>query len=133
MEAEGVWVTDPGGLERGGCCMSMTLRDYGRIGQFILDGGVVDGQPVLPPGWAVESTTKQIENGQAGYGYFWWMQSNGAYQATGIFGQSITTFRDEKLIVVVNSAWPTSGGADLRDGRAALISALRGAAVAPAP
>lgn len=133
MEAEGIWVTDPGGLERGGCCMSMTLRDYGRIGQFILDGGVIDGRPVLPPGWAVESTTKQIENGQAGYGYFWWMQPNGAYQATGIFGQSITTFRDENLIVVLNSAWPTSGGADLRDGRTALINALRGAAVAPAP
>lgn len=130
MEAEGVWVTDPGGLERGGCCMSMTLRDYGRIGQFVLDDGVIDGRPVLPPGWAREATTKQIENGQAGYGYFWWMQPNGAYQATGIFGQSITTFRDDRIIIVVNSAWPKSGGPDLRDGRTALVNALREAALA---
>ena len=130
MEAEGVWVTDPGGLERGGCCISMTLRDYGRVGQFVLDEGVIDGRAVLPPGWAREATSKQIENGQAGYGYFWWMQSNGAYQATGIFGQSITTFRDDRVIIVVNSAWPKSGGADLRDGRLALINALRAAAVA---
>ena len=128
MEAEGVWVTDPGGLERGGCCMSMTLRDYGRIGQFVLDEGVIDGRPVLPPGWAREATTKQIENGQAGYGYFWWMQPNGAYQATGIFGQSITTFREDRIIIVVNSAWPKSGGPDLRDGRTALVNALREAA-----
>lgn len=125
MEAEGVWVTDPGGLERGGCCMSMTLRDYGRIGLFVLEDGRAGGKTVLPAGWAREATTKQIDNGQAGYGYFWWMQPSGAYQATGIFGQSITTFRDEKLIIVVNSAWPRSGGPDLRDGRIALIEALR--------
>lgn len=130
MEAEGVWVTDPGGIERGGCCISMTLRDYGRVGQFVLDEGVVDGRPVLPPGWAKEATRKQIENGQAGYGYFWWMQPNGAYQASGIFGQSITTFRDDRVIIVVNSAWPKSGGADLRDARIALIDALHGAALA---
>lgn len=133
MEAEAVWVTDPGGLERGGCCISMTLRDYGRVGQFVLDEGIVDGRPVLPPGWAREATSKQIENGQAGYGYFWWMQPNGAYQATGIFGQSITTFREDRIIIVVNSAWPKSGGPDLRDGRTALINALRQAAIAPAP
>jgi CubicO group peptidase (beta-lactamase class C family) len=133
MEAEGLWVTDPGGLERGGCCMSMTLRDYGRIGQFVLDDGVIDGRPVLPPGWAREATSKQIENGQAGYGYFWWMQPNGAYQATGIFGQSITTFRQDRIIIVVNSAWPRSGGPDLRDGRTALINALRQAALASGP
>lgn len=130
MEMEGAWVTDPGGLERGGCCISMTLRDYGRVGQFVLDEGVVDGRPVLPPGWAREATSKQIENGQAGYGYFWWMQPNGAYQATGIFGQSITTFREDRIIIVVNSAWPKSGGPDLRDGRTALINALRSAAKA---
>jgi len=133
MEMEGAWVTDPGGLERGGCCISMTLRDYGRVGQFVLDEGVIDGHPVLPPGWAREATSKQIENGQAGYGYFWWMQPNGAYQATGIFGQSITTFREDRIIIVVNSAWPKSGGPDLRDGRTALINALRQAAIAPPP
>lgn len=132
MEMEGAWVTDPGGLERGGCCISMTLRDYGRVGQFVLDEGVIDGRPVLPPGWAREATSKQIENGQAGYGYFWWMQPNGAYQATGIFGQSITTFREDRIIIVVNSAWPRSGGPDLRDGRIALINALRQAAIASA-
>ena len=133
MEMEGAWVTDPGGLERGGCCISMTLRDYGRVGQFVLDEGVIDGHPVLPPGWAREATSKQIENGQPGYGYFWWMQPNGAYQATGVFGQSITTFREDRIIIVVNSAWPKSGGPDLRDGRTALINALRQAAIAPAP
>jgi len=33
----------------------------------------------------------------------------------------------------VNSAWPRSGGPDLRDGRTALINALRQAALASGP
>jgi CubicO group peptidase (beta-lactamase class C family) len=58
------------------------------------------------------------------------MQPNGAYQASGIFGQSITTYREDRIIIVVNSAWPKSGGPDLRDGRTALVNALREAALA---
>ena len=28
MEQDGVWMVDKAGVERGGCCMSATLRDY---------------------------------------------------------------------------------------------------------
>ena len=51
MERDGIWMTDPGGQERGGCCISMTLRDYGRLGQFILDGGKAGGKQIVPSGW----------------------------------------------------------------------------------
>src|ERR1044072_7051613 len=44
MERDGIWVTALAGHERGGCCISMTLRDYGRLGQFLLDGGKAGGQ-----------------------------------------------------------------------------------------
>ena len=111
--------------------MSMTLRDYGRVGQFILDGGVANGRPVLPPGWTEEATRVQISNGQpapAGYGYFWWIRPNGSYDASGIFGQSITTFRDDRLIVVINAAWPKATDRDLGQARTALIEAIRAAA-----
>ncbi|HEY4029999.1 MAG TPA: serine hydrolase, partial [Caulobacteraceae bacterium] len=60
MEQDAIWMVDPGDQERGGCCMSMTLKDYGRIGQFILDGGVAGGKTVLPDGWIEAATTKQI-------------------------------------------------------------------------
>ena len=128
MEQDAAWVTDPGDQERGGCCLSMTLRDYGRVGQFILDGGKAGGKQVLPPWWIAQATTKQIDNGDAGYGYFWWMRPSGAYEAIGIFGQSIATFRDERLIVVVNSAWPAATGRELSMARAAFIEAARAAA-----
>ncbi|RAK62848.1 serine hydrolase domain-containing protein [Phenylobacterium kunshanense] len=132
MERDAIWVVDPAGHERGGCCMSITLRDYGRIGLFMLDEGRAGGQPMLPPSWALEATSPQITNGAPapGYGYFWWMAPYGAYEARGIFGQSISTFRDDRIVVVINSAWPTAVGRDLTLSRAAFINAARAAAKA---
>ena len=130
MDSDAVWVTDPAGHERGGCCMSLTLRDYGRVGQFILDGGKAGGKQILPPTWTAEATTPQITNGtrERGYGYFWWMPDTGAYEARGIFGQSITTYRDDRIIIVTNAAWPRATGRDLSVARNAFIAAAYAAA-----
>ncbi|MDZ4373907.1 MAG: serine hydrolase [Phenylobacterium sp.] len=133
MERDAIWVVDPAGHERGGCCMSITLRDYGRIGQFMLDGGIADGKPVLPDGWTTEATTPQIVNGAPapGYGYFWWMRPQGGYEARGIFGQGILIVPEEKLVVVVNSAWPAATGQDTSAARLAFYEAVRAAAGTP--
>jgi CubicO group peptidase (beta-lactamase class C family) len=131
MERDAIWVTDMAGHERGGCCMSMTLRDYGRLGQFMLDGGVVrGGRRNLPAGWTSQATTPQITNGAPapGYGYFWWMGPEGSYMARGIFGQSITTFPQDKLIVVINSAWPRATFRELSAAQTAFVDAIRKAA-----
>lgn len=131
MERDAIWMVDAAGHERGGCCISMTLRDYGRVGQFILDGGVADGKAILPPWWTAQATTVQIGNGQpppAGYGYFWWVRGNGSYDASGIFGQSITTFKDDRLVIVLNSAWPQAVGRELGAARTAFVEGVRAAA-----
>ncbi|MFL5295492.1 MAG: serine hydrolase domain-containing protein [Phenylobacterium sp.] len=132
MEQDAVWMTDPGGMERGGCCISMTLRDYGRLGQFVLDGGVAGGKHVVPDWWFAKATSKQIDNGAkepgAGYGWFWWIRGPDRYEAVGIFGQSITTFRKERLIVVQNAAWPAATGKELSAARNAMIEGIRKAA-----
>lgn len=129
LERDGIWMVDASGQERGGCCISMTLRDYARVGQFVLEGGVARGRQVLPTGWSVEATSSQITNGiPTGYGYFWWMRPNGAYEGVGIFGQSVSTFRDDRVIIVINSAWPRATGRDLSMVRTAFINALRAAA-----
>jgi len=128
MERDAIWMVDTSGQERGGCCISMTLRDYGRVGQFMLEGGMAGDQAVLPPGWVSQATSRQIDNGAAGYGYFWWMNESGAYQASGIFGQSITTYRDDGLVIVINSAWPRATGPDLSAARSAFLDAVHAAA-----
>ena len=127
MEQDAVWMTDLADRERGGCCISMTLRDYARVGQFILDGGRAGGKPIVPPGWTREATARQIDNGEpapGGYGYFWWITSPNRYDALGIFGQSITTFRNERLIVVQNSAWPYATGEKLSAAHNAMVEGV---------
>ena len=108
MEQDAVWMLDQTGLELGGCCISMTLRDYGRFGMFMLGGGVAGGEQVLPPAYVKDATAKQIQSdfGPLGYGFQWWIHGKGAYEAIGIFGQSIFVDPAEHLIIVTNSAWP---------------------------
>ncbi|WP_372784439.1 serine hydrolase domain-containing protein [Phenylobacterium sp.] len=129
MEQDAIWMTDPGGQERGGCCISMTLRDYARVGLFIAGGGVANGKPIVPPTWVAEATRRQIDNGipGGGYGYFWWIRPNQSYEAVGIFGQSVTTFSDQHLIVVQNAAWPKATGKELSAARNAMLEAVKAA------
>ena len=131
MERTAAWMTDASGRERGGCCIAMTLRDYGRFGQFVLDGGVAQGRRVLPAGWLREATRVQVRTGasaQKGYGYFWWVASPGEFDAIGIFGQAIAIFPKDRLVVVQNAAWPAPVGEELEAARTAFIAATRRAA-----
>jgi CubicO group peptidase (beta-lactamase class C family) len=124
MEADAYWqLVEPGGAEHGGCCISATLRDYGRIGLFALREGVLpDGTAVLPEGWMAESTTPSKAN--EGYGYLWWLSDTGAYRALGIFGQAIFIDPEEKLVIVTHGAWPRATGKDLSAHRAAFFEAV---------
>jgi CubicO group peptidase (beta-lactamase class C family) len=131
MEQDAVWMTDLADRERGGCCISMTLRDYARVGQFILGGGKAAGRQIVPPEFLAEATRREIDNGsgpEGGYGYFWWIRGPDRYEAVGIFGQSITTFRKERVIVVQNAAWPTAVGRELSAARNAMLEAVLAAA-----
>jgi CubicO group peptidase (beta-lactamase class C family) len=96
MERDAVWMLDAADHELGGCCISMTVGDYARFGQFILEGGKAGGpgsaRAIVPDGWVAEATGQRIIGGALpqgiGYGYFWWVGSSGGFSALGIFGQS---------------------------------------------
>jgi CubicO group peptidase (beta-lactamase class C family) len=124
MERNATWVLDASGHERGGCCLSMTVRDYARVGQFMLDGGA----GVLPEGWIEDATSMHMDFGQGerGYGYFWWI-SPGAYDARGIFGQTIHVVPEQKLVVVTNSAWVSPVDRASGMSRAAFLDAVTAA------
>jgi CubicO group peptidase (beta-lactamase class C family) len=125
MEQDGIWVEDVAGHERGGCCVSMTLRDYGRVGQFMLDHGIANGHAVVPDGWTEDATARHVADPP--YGYFWWIIPGG-YEAEGIFGQTLSVFPEENLIVVINSAWPAAWSEDINAIRMKYLAALRAAA-----
>ncbi|MFK7732485.1 MAG: serine hydrolase domain-containing protein [Pseudomonadales bacterium] len=105
MESDAYWqLTEEAGGEFGGCCINATLRDYARLGLFALaEGKLSDGTPVLPERWMAESITssKAFE----GYGYFWWLEGDGSYQASGIFGQGIYINPATSTVIAVHSAW----------------------------
>ena len=122
MEADGYWMLDAsGGTEMGGNNFSATLRDYGRLGLFMLRGGA--GPSVLPDGWAalagrpdnpVTSYGRLYPGYPLGYGYHWWAfpdgpemaPHQGAFIAQGIYGQFIYVNPAHRVVAVLWSAWP---------------------------
>lgn len=127
MEHDANWLLlSEDGAEHGGCCISATLRDYGRIGVFALRGGRLrDGTEVLPAGWMEMSTTPSA--GNKGYGYLWWLRGGDVFEALGIYGQAIHIDLAERLVIVTHSAWPRATDRDLSRHRAALFEAVTAA------
>ena len=119
MELDANWLLTKGESEQAGCCLSASLRDFGRFGLFFMNGGTIDGEPVLPDGW-VEMATAATEQSRAseffregpetGYGFMWWILDGDASNANGIFGQQIYINPMLDLVIVIQSAWPTAAG-----------------------
>lgn len=128
MQSDGVWeALVPNKVDMGGHGFNATLRDWGRFGLFVANGGKLpNGTDVLPSDWITQSTawskargsvTSATPEGQ--YGYQWWSvapdPSRGATQATetakqsfwaeGIYGQSIAINPTEHLVMVQWSTW----------------------------
>ncbi|MEP0392025.1 MAG: serine hydrolase domain-containing protein [Erythrobacter sp.] len=105
------WMSDARGGSIGGCCLSLSLGDYTRMGIFALEGG---GESV-PEGWFAEAGDSLVDFDQAGfgYGYQWWTYPQG-YGAQGIFGQSITIMPEKQLVLTVVSNWSTATSNDHR-------------------
>ena len=129
MEADASWVVDDMGVEQGGCCFQATLRDYGRIGQFVMQGALVQSVSIVPRGWMRAATTKQADIGTPGhgYGYQWWTNDDGSFDAQGIFGQAIHIDPARRLVVVMHSAWPTALGEALEARAGRFVAAVQGA------
>lgn len=131
------WLDSPDGHEIGGSGFSATLRDYGRFGLFFLDGGVVNGETILPTGWLHEAGSPKTLLGGAPlhYGYMWWPMTaapgtvnDGAFSAEGIFGQYVYLNPREHVVIVQWSAQTRPTGGDIvnpEDFFAAVSIALR--------
>ena len=98
-----------------------TLRDYGRFGLMVMNGGTLGGCRVVSKDWIRESTTLKgaselpqpagpndefSEN--LGYAYQWWLLDgqDGVFMAMGIYGQAIYINPARHVVIVQTSAWP---------------------------
>ena len=106
MEADANWMLDKTGIERGGCCISAVLRDYARFGLFIANGDAGPAGAVLPAGWIDEARTPvwPATDRGSGYGWLWWVRQDGGYEAVGAYGQSVTIYPKDDVVIAINAA-----------------------------
>ena len=97
--------------------MWFSTRDMARIGYLMLRNGKWQHQQIIPAEWIKTSTSVITTNKEAvqnktayfnfGYGYLWWVWDKpyntgyyeGAYSATGAFGQFITVIPKLDLVI----------------------------------
>lgn len=125
MEADARWWLDsPDGDEIGGSGLLARLRDFGRFGQFILDGAKIGGQAIVPDGWLADATSvKKIAgaDGALGYGYQWWPVRadiagrihEGAFMGLGIHGQYLYINPKHRIVAVALGARSKPTGRDM--------------------
>jgi CubicO group peptidase (beta-lactamase class C family) len=125
MERDAEWMIDDVGHEQGGCCLAVTLRDYGRFGQFVLDGARIGGRPIVADTWLPEATRSQVSIGAgSGYGYQWWTRDDGTFEGRGIYGQTLHIDRARRLVIVINSATEEPTGRESGQARQEFIAAV---------
>ena len=124
MEHAGNWMQSaPFAGETGGCCISASIRDYARLGIFVKKGAVnATGESLVPEGWMKEATSPS--KGYAGYGYKWWLEGDGAYAASGIFGQGIYIDPQRDVVISLHSNAPAAVDTNYHAHADAVIKAL---------
>jgi CubicO group peptidase (beta-lactamase class C family) len=112
-EADATWLVDAGGYEVGFVGLNCTLRDWGRLGLVLANGGAVEGRQIVPAAW-VRSMTRPdaphlrfgVATEFSGYGYQTWLiDPHEPYLALlGIRGQAIFVDPVTKVVVVFIAA-----------------------------
>lgn len=85
---------------------------------MILDGGLANGQQVLPADWVTEMTVpapgfeENEEGSDRGYGYQWWTFEDDTFAALGLYHQYIWIAPKDHLVIVKVTATPEPVGRD---------------------
>lgn len=132
-ESYGFWILQgavTGGPEFAGAGFNAVLRDYGRLGLMVLNGGKANGRQVVPAAWIAESTKTLTgpdtiwPGNQLGYGYQWWtLLERDEPIAIGLQGQLILVDRKTSTVVVKLSHFPPGDDTALMAESFALLGA----------
>ena len=107
------WESQPDGYPEGSARMYLRPRDMLKIGICYLDGGVWNGQQIIPGRW-VDAVSKVQARGDAGdYSYYFWLRNLKGIRyssAEGDGGQYINIFPDQDMVIVMTQGnyleWP---------------------------
>lgn len=94
-----------------------------------MDGGVIDGESVVPDDWFASAGKKQadISRPGRGYGYQWWTYDDGSFAAQGIFGQGIFIDPARRLVIASNSNWISATDTNSSNQRQAFYNSVQAA------
>jgi CubicO group peptidase (beta-lactamase class C family) len=127
-EADAGWNVDKDGNEVGYCCLSATLRDWGRFGLLLAEGGARDGRQIIPAAWLKEATGNRAP--MTGYGYQTWVSPReDRFTLRGLRGQAVDVHPASKTVVVHTSVYGVGSG---RMGQHAFFEQVLQALDAPA-
>lgn len=122
-EQDAYYTVDSIGTPFAGGGLNAGLRDLARIGQLMLDGGVINGERLIP-----EAAIERIRAGgdksafeKAGYALLkgwsyrgmWWVthNENGAFMARGVHGQAIYVDPKARMVIARFASNPQAGNA----------------------
>lgn len=101
FETPATWHLDrPNGLELGFCCLNVSVRDFAKLGQFVLHDGYIDGHSVVDSAFlsmAIQGFKSPY------YGHSFWIYPephHHVYGFRGMLGQDILIDRDHKRVVM---------------------------------
>lgn len=105
MEYDGSWSIDhaPDGLEKTGCCLTATARDFAKFGLLYLNKGMWKGQRIVPEAWVRESTHVDTTDGSAwNYQRLWWLVARDRpdFMANGHLGQFLYVNPSAGVVIV---------------------------------
>ena len=107
MEIPAPWYLDhENGIEKASCCVAARLRDFAKMGQFLLQKGNWNGTQVLDTTFIDTMTHPNLLNGKiknSVYGYGIWTDYNHKppiYAMVGHLGQRIICVPSEKMVIV---------------------------------
>ena len=129
-----VFEPDARGVLVGSSYLYASARDWARLGQMMLQGGVLNGQRIVSEDWVEQSTRPNNSGNHKAYGYQWWLNTGDAaprwpdlpadaYAAQGNRQQSLTVIPSEN-VVIVRLGW-TSGRYPANERFAEIVGALR--------
>lgn len=104
------WETDPQGYTFGAGGLMLNLPELHRFGLLYLQNGKWNGRQLIDENWVRESTRKQVENGEYGYGYLFWGGPEGTFRADGKYCQLSIISREKNAVITIV--------AECRDGKA---------------
>lgn len=122
-EQDGYMTVDAKGIPFAGGGLSAGLRDLGRIGLIMLNGGEINGQRLFPQEVVehiraggdkkafAKAGYKTLEGGS--YRSMWWIFHNkhGVFAARGVHGQTIYVDPAAEMVIVRFSSFPTAKNA----------------------